>query len=195
MSVAQWKAPLKSSPSTAPSATLSSGHNGLLLLTNAWMTTLRVPTVLAAMIHPMDGVVASESPGSVSTGSKRPSGPRVGLKVAPPSIAIAATSILSSSAFTSSTFPSAAVVAIARGPAREAIWALDPAALDADPEGTITFPAGAIGDLTLPRGRYLQNFVLANTQFHAATAYNILRNIGVPLGKADMMGATQLVAE
>lgn len=79
--------------------------------------------------------------------------------------------------------------------AREAIWALDPAALSADPEGSITFPAGALGDLTLPRGRYLQNYVLANTQFHAATAYNILRNIGVPLGKADMMGATQLVAE
>ncbi|WP_300545652.1 DUF1993 family protein [Maricaulis sp.] len=72
--------------------------------------------------------------------------------------------------------------------AREAVWALDPAAMDADPQGSITFPAGPGRELTTPRQTYVQNYVLANTMFHAATAYDILRNIGVPLGKADMMG-------
>lgn len=73
--------------------------------------------------------------------------------------------------------------------AREAVWALDPAAMDADPEAMITFPAGPDRELTVPRQAYLQNYVLANVSFHTATAYNILRNIGVPLGKADIMGA------
>jgi hypothetical protein len=75
--------------------------------------------------------------------------------------------------------------------AREAVWALDPAAMDADPQGMITFPAGPGRELTTPRQVYVQNYVLANVMFHAATAYDILRNIGVPLVKADMMGASR----
>jgi len=72
--------------------------------------------------------------------------------------------------------------------AREAVWALDTAAIDADPHADITFPAGREREMTLPRQAYLQNFVLTNALFHASTAYNILRQLGVPVGKADMMG-------
>ncbi|MDC7699504.1 DUF1993 domain-containing protein [Vogesella indigofera] len=36
---------------------------------------------------------------------------------------------------------------------------------------------------------YLQYFVLPNFYFHLTTAYDILRHNGVPLGKADYLGA------
>lgn len=36
---------------------------------------------------------------------------------------------------------------------------------------------------------YLLNFVLPNMYFHIATCYGILRHNGVPLGKADFLGA------
>jgi hypothetical protein len=35
---------------------------------------------------------------------------------------------------------------------------------------------------------YLLGFVLPNLGFHTATAYNILRHNGVPLGKSDFLG-------
>jgi len=75
--------------------------------------------------------------------------------------------------------------------AREAVWALDSSAIDADPDASITFPAGRDRELTLPRHAYLQNFVIANALFHASTVYNILRQLGVPIGKADMMGMSR----
>lgn len=71
--------------------------------------------------------------------------------------------------------------------AREAVWALDKAAIDADPDGTVTFPAGPGREMTLPRRTYLQNFVFANVMFHTSIAYGILRQIGVPLGKTDIL--------
>ena len=74
---------------------------------------------------------------------------------------------------------------------REVVWALDEAAIDADPAASITFPAGPGRELTLSRQAYLQNYLIANTLFHASTAYGLLRAIGVPLGKADMMGMSQ----
>jgi uncharacterized protein len=37
--------------------------------------------------------------------------------------------------------------------------------------------------------QYLQNFALPNFFFHITTAYGILRAKGVPLGKADYLGA------
>lgn len=36
---------------------------------------------------------------------------------------------------------------------------------------------------------YVQRMVLPNVFFHCATAYGILRHAGVPLGKADFIGA------
>ena len=35
---------------------------------------------------------------------------------------------------------------------------------------------------------YLEKWVMPNVYFHSTTAYNILRHIGVPLGKTDYLG-------
>lgn len=35
---------------------------------------------------------------------------------------------------------------------------------------------------------YLQKWVMPNIYFHVTTAYNILRHLGVPLGKTDYLG-------
>ena len=37
--------------------------------------------------------------------------------------------------------------------------------------------------------RYLIGFVIPNFTFHCTTAYGLLRHAGVPLGKADYLGA------
>jgi uncharacterized protein len=50
----------------------------------------------------------------------------------------------------------------------------------------ITFPAGPI-TLSFAGIDYLLEFVLPNFQFHVVTAYDILRNQGVPLGKRDFL--------
>ena len=42
---------------------------------------------------------------------------------------------------------------------------------------------------TFTGANYLQQFAVPNVYFHAATAYAILRHNGVPLGKADFLGA------
>jgi hypothetical protein len=38
---------------------------------------------------------------------------------------------------------------------------------------------------------YVSNFVLPNVYFHITTAYGILRNRGVVLGKSDYLGGAQ----
>jgi hypothetical protein len=43
--------------------------------------------------------------------------------------------------------------------------------------------------LKLPGHQYLFQFAMPNFFFHVTTAYDILRKEGVPLGKADFMGA------
>lgn len=52
----------------------------------------------------------------------------------------------------------------------------------------------AVGSLKLPfvAEGFLTSFSLPNFYFHAATAYDILRVNGVPLGKRDFMGALKL---
>jgi hypothetical protein len=40
---------------------------------------------------------------------------------------------------------------------------------------------------------YAQKFAIANFYFHMTTAYNILRNAGVPLGKRDYLGQSIFV--
>ena len=51
----------------------------------------------------------------------------------------------------------------------------------------ITFP---IGDrtMTLKGGDYLLHFSMPNFYFHVTTAYDILRNNGLEIGKVDFMG-------
>lgn len=43
-------------------------------------------------------------------------------------------------------------------------------------------------DLVFTGLEYLQKWALPNVYFHTTTAYNILRHIGVPLGKTDYLG-------
>jgi uncharacterized protein len=43
-------------------------------------------------------------------------------------------------------------------------------------------------DLTFTGLDYLQKWAMPNIYFHITTAYNILRHIGVPLGKTDYLG-------
>ncbi len=63
------------------------------------------------------------------------------------------------------------------------------AQLDASEEKVVTlkFPGR---EITFSGADYLTNFVLPNFYFHLTTAYAILRNQGVKLGKADYMGAS-----
>jgi uncharacterized protein len=51
----------------------------------------------------------------------------------------------------------------------------------------ITLKVGG-NEMTFPGVQYFNGFVLPNIYFHAATAYNILRSIGVEVGKGDFMG-------
>lgn len=51
---------------------------------------------------------------------------------------------------------------------------------------TLTFPGGEMKFLGLP---YAIGFALPNFYFHLTTAYGLLRQAGVPLGKRDYMGA------
>lgn len=43
-------------------------------------------------------------------------------------------------------------------------------------------------DLTFTGLDYLEKWVMPNVYFHITTAYNILRHLGVPLGKTDYLG-------
>ncbi|ALM86675.1 DUF1993 family protein [Bordetella sp. N] len=59
--------------------------------------------------------------------------------------------------------------------------------VNADMERAIEFKVGpyAVRFTPVP---YLTTFVLPNFYFHVTTAYDILRNQGVPLGKLDYLG-------
>jgi hypothetical protein len=52
----------------------------------------------------------------------------------------------------------------------------------------------SVGDRKIPftAEGFLQSFSLPNFYFHATTAYDILRNKGVPLGKRDFLGKMKL---
>jgi hypothetical protein len=65
---------------------------------------------------------------------------------------------------------------------------LTPAQIDGteDKEIKITFPSGATREFT--GQSFLLNQTLPNFYFHATTAYDILRQCGVELGKRDFMG-------
>jgi hypothetical protein len=55
-----------------------------------------------------------------------------------------------------------------------------------DKEIVLKFPRG---EMKFTGQQFLLNFTLPNFYFHATTAYNILRQIGVDIGKMDFMGA------
>lgn len=68
---------------------------------------------------------------------------------------------------------------------------VDPAELDGIADRDMRFEFGTRRmDFTVTD--FLLSFTLPNFYFHATTAYNVLRNQGVPLGKMDFIGAVRL---
>lgn len=64
---------------------------------------------------------------------------------------------------------------------------VDQAALDAGLAKDITFPRGK-GEAVMKGEVYMTRFALPNFYFHATTAYAILRENGIQLGKMDFLG-------
>ena len=77
------------------------------------------------------------------------------------------------------------------GNALATLKAVTPAEIDALEGKDVGFH---LGPRTLPftAEGFLLSFSLPNLHFHATTAYDILRQAGVPLGKRDYMGAMRL---
>jgi len=71
--------------------------------------------------------------------------------------------------------------------AHKHIKALPLSALDDNSEKLVTFPAGPDREMTLPCAAYVQNFILPNFYFHVTTTYNLIRQVGVSVGKADFL--------
>jgi hypothetical protein len=66
---------------------------------------------------------------------------------------------------------------------------LDKKAIDAATDREITFPLGPDKKAHMKGADYLTHFMLPNFYFHCATAYDILRQGGVDVGKQDFLGA------
>ena len=62
--------------------------------------------------------------------------------------------------------------------------------IDALQEKDVTFPVGPQNTMTLKGAQYVLAFALPNFYFHATTAYDILRQAGVEIGKRDFLGRT-----
>ena len=60
--------------------------------------------------------------------------------------------------------------------------------IDALQEKDVTFPVGPQNTMTLKGAQYVLAFALPNFYFHATTAYDILRQAGVEIGKRDFLG-------
>jgi hypothetical protein len=75
----------------------------------------------------------------------------------------------------------------------EGLKALTPDEVNALEGGDMVFK---IGDFKMPftAEGFLMSFSLPNFYFHATTAYDILRQKGVPLGKRDFMGQMRMKA-
>ena len=71
--------------------------------------------------------------------------------------------------------------------AQEALRQITPEEINRHEDGEVVFH---FKDFTLPftTKHFLLSFALPNFYFHAATAYDILRMKGVPLGKGDYLG-------
>lgn len=67
------------------------------------------------------------------------------------------------------------------------IRGLDSAAIDAGATRTITLKLRS-GELNFQGQPYLIHFATPNFYFHLSMAYALLRELGLPIGKADFMG-------
>jgi hypothetical protein len=79
------------------------------------------------------------------------------------------------------------------GEAQAALKALDPEAINRLGDGDVIFQIGQFKMPFTAQG-FLLSFSIPNFQFHATTAYDILRSRGVPIGKRDYLGAMRLKA-
>jgi hypothetical protein len=70
--------------------------------------------------------------------------------------------------------------------------ALDPAEVNGWEGKDVAFRVPGKDDRVFTAEGFLLSFSLPNFHFHAATAYDILRTRGVPVGKLDFMGALRL---
>jgi hypothetical protein len=77
--------------------------------------------------------------------------------------------------------------------AREALQKLNPAEVNALEGRDVVFKFRSF-EMPFTVENFLMSFSLPNFYFHATTAYDILRNKGVPLGKRDFMGQMRLKA-
>jgi len=74
--------------------------------------------------------------------------------------------------------------------AKADVTAVTPKQLDGREGETFMVKLGPRGDTEFTGSVYLSAFTLPNLYFHITTAYNILRNNGVPLGKFDFFGGS-----
>lgn len=74
---------------------------------------------------------------------------------------------------------------------RDTLQKLTPEEVNAREGADVVFEVRDFKRLFTSEG-FLMSFSLPNFQFHATTAYDILRSRGVPLGKRDYMGALRL---
>ena len=65
----------------------------------------------------------------------------------------------------------------------------EPDDIDGSESRDIKITAGS-RELRFKGEQYLVNFALPNFYFHATTAYDILRQCGLPIGKRDFLGVT-----
>ena len=77
--------------------------------------------------------------------------------------------------------------------AREGLAGLDEADVEALGEKSMVFKLGK-NELPFTNRNFLLSFSLPNFYFHATTTYDILRMLGVPLGKADFLGRMKVGA-
>ncbi len=73
----------------------------------------------------------------------------------------------------------------------EQLAALDKEAVESLSERNVLFK---MGDLEIPftASNFIMSFSLPNLNFHATTAYDLLRQQGVPLGKSDFLGKMRI---
>ena len=64
----------------------------------------------------------------------------------------------------------------------------DSAAFEAGMDKDVTFPRGPSATVTMKGETYLTRFAVPNFYFHATTAYAILRENGIQIGKRDFLG-------